>query len=120
LLEQLLKKMDQDKKDTEARFNSMETILKQMSQTQSALGTLVSNMQSQSSNRLPAQPFTNPKHNVSEITLRSGKELGEADMSKKEDESKKEVSEKTMTKEQDKGVEKGEEPKGRIVGSIKR
>jgi len=41
-----MKKMNQDKKDTEARFNSMETVLKQMSQTQSALGTLVSNMQS--------------------------------------------------------------------------
>ena len=34
LLEQLMKKMNQDKKDTDARFNSMETVLKQMSQTQ--------------------------------------------------------------------------------------
>ena len=41
-----MKNMDHYKKDTEARFNSMETVLKQMSQTQSALETLVSNMQS--------------------------------------------------------------------------
>lgn len=58
--------MDRDKKETDARFNSMETVLKQMSQTLFALGTLVSNMQSHSSNRLLAQPFTNPKDNVSE------------------------------------------------------
>jgi len=106
--------MDQHKKDKEARFNSMETVLKQMSQTQSALGALVSNRQSQSSNRLPAQPFTNPKDNVSAITLRSGKQLGEPHKFKKKDESKKEVSEKTKTKEQDKGEEKkGQEPKSR-------
>jgi len=100
--------MDQDKKETEARFNSMETVLKQISQTQFALGTLVSNMQSQSRNRLPAQPFTNPKDNVSVITLRSGKELGEPHLSKKDVESEKEVSEKTKTKEQNEGEkEKG-------------
>jgi len=63
---------------------------------------------------LTAQPFTNPKDNVRSITLRSGKELGEPHMSKKEDESEKEVSEKTKTKEQDNSEEKkGEEPKSR-------
>ena len=92
----------------------METVLKQMSQTQSTLGTLVSNIQSQSSNRLSARPFTNPKDNVSVITLMSGKELGAAHMSNKEVESEKEMSEKTKTKEQDEGEkEKGEEPKSR-------
>ena len=106
--------MDQDKKETDARFNSMETVLKQMSQTQSTLGTLVSNIQSQSSNRLSARPFTNPKDNISVITLMSGKELGEPYLSNKDVENEKEVSEKTKTKKQNEGEkEKGEEPKSR-------
>lgn len=85
-----------------------------MSQTQSALGTLVSNMQSQSSNRLPAQPFTNPKDNVSAMTLRSIKELGAPPVSKKDVESEKEVSETPKTKDQNESEkEKGEEPKSK-------
>jgi len=67
---------------------------------------------------LPAQPFTNPKDNVSAITLRSGKELEEPYMSKKEVESEKEVSEKLRLRNKMR-VRKRRE-KNQRVGSIKR
>ena len=69
LLEQVLKKMDD-------RFQGMETTLKQVQERQ-ATNTIVSNLQAQLQNRLPSQPYPNPKENVSAMTLRSGKELKE-------------------------------------------
>ena len=59
------------------RFQSMETTLTQVQKRQTATDTIVSNLQAQLQNRLPSQPYLNPKKNVSAITLRSGKELKE-------------------------------------------
>ena len=42
-----------------------------------ATNIIVSNLQAQTQNRLPSQPYPNPKENVSAITIRSGKELQE-------------------------------------------
>jgi len=70
LLEQVLKKMDD-------RFQSMETTLKQVPKRQTAIDTIVSNLQAQIQNRLPSQSYHNPKENVSAITFKSGKELKE-------------------------------------------
>ena len=59
------------------RFQSMEKTLKQARERQTATDIIVSNLQAQMQNRLPSQPYPNPKENVSAITLRSGKELQE-------------------------------------------
>ncbi|OMO58789.1 Retrotransposon gag protein [Corchorus capsularis] len=52
---------------------TMEMMMKQMSQLASDMNEL----KSQSQNRIPSQPKTLPKENVNAITLRSGKELEE-------------------------------------------
>ena len=72
------------------RFQSMETTLKQVQERQTATDTIVSNLQAQLQNRLPSQPYPNPKENVNAITLRSGKELKEP-MKKREVEPELEV-----------------------------
>ena len=59
------------------RFQILETTLKQVQGRQIASDVIVSNLQAQMQNRLPSQPYPNPKENVSAITLRSGKELQE-------------------------------------------
>ena len=59
------------------RFQILETTLKQVQERQTATDIIVSNLQTQMPNRLPSQPYPNPKANVSAITLRSGKELKE-------------------------------------------
>ena len=59
------------------RFQSMKTTLKQVQETQTATDTIVTNFQAQLQNRLPSQPYPNPKEDVSAMTLRSGKELKE-------------------------------------------
>lgn len=59
------------------RFLILETTLKQVQERQAATDIIVSNLQDQMQNRLPSQPYPNPKENVSAITLRSGKELKE-------------------------------------------
>jgi len=58
-------------------FQNMETTLKQVQERQTATDTIVSNLQAQMQNRLPSQPYPNPKENVSAMTLRSRKELKE-------------------------------------------
>ncbi|TYG79931.1 hypothetical protein ES288_D02G176800v1, partial [Gossypium darwinii] len=63
MLEQMMKMMADQKKETDGRF--------QASSTDVNLG----NLQAQVNNRLPSQPVGNPRDNVSAITLRSGKEL---------------------------------------------
>ena len=56
----------------------MEIALKQVQERQTATDTIVSNLQAQMQNRLPSQPYPNPKENVSAMTLRSRKELKES------------------------------------------
>ncbi|KAL1093633.1 hypothetical protein V6Z11_D06G044100 [Gossypium hirsutum] len=63
MLEQMMKMMADQKKETDGRF--------QASSTDVNLG----NLQAQVNNRLPSQPVANLRDNVSAITLRSGKEL---------------------------------------------
>jgi len=75
LLEQVLKKMDD-------RFQILETTLKQVQERQTATDIIVSHLQAQMQNRLPSEPYPNPKENVSAITLRNGKELQEPRESK--------------------------------------
>jgi len=70
LLEQVFKKMDD-------RFQILETTLRHVQEKQTTIDIMVSNLQAQMQNRLPSQPYPNPKENVSAITLRSGKELQE-------------------------------------------
>jgi len=55
----------------------LETTLKRVQERQIAADIIVSNLQAQMQNRLPSQPYPNPKENVNAITLRSGKELQE-------------------------------------------
>ena len=59
------------------RFQNVETTLKQVQERQTATDAIVNNLQAQMQNRLPSQPYPNPKENVSAMTLRSGKELKE-------------------------------------------
>jgi len=59
------------------RFQILETTLKQVQERQTTTDIIVSNLQAQMQNRLPSQPYPNPKENVSAITLRSDKELKE-------------------------------------------
>ena len=58
LLEQVLKKMDN-------RFQILETTLKQVQGRQTTTDIIVSNLQTQMQNKLPSQPYPNPKGNVS-------------------------------------------------------
>ena len=59
------------------RFQILETTLKQFQERQTATDIIFSDLQAQLQNRLPSQPYPNPKGNVSAITIRSGKELQE-------------------------------------------
>jgi len=59
------------------RFPILETTLKQVQERQTATDIIDSNLQAQIQNRLPSQPYSNPKENVSAITIRSGEELKE-------------------------------------------
>ncbi|VFQ90151.1 unnamed protein product [Cuscuta campestris] len=70
MLEQVLKKMDD-------KFTSVDISLKQLQERQTASETLISNMQAQMNNRLPSQPFPNPKENLNAIELRNKKVLKE-------------------------------------------
>ncbi|VFQ95765.1 unnamed protein product [Cuscuta campestris] len=70
MLEQVLKKMDD-------KFTSVDISLKQLQERQTASETLISNMQAQMNNRLPSQPFPNPKENLNAIELRNIKVLKE-------------------------------------------
>ena len=67
--------MDDQKKKIDTRFQNIEMALKQVQEKQTAIDTVVSNLQAQIQHRLPSQPFQNPKENVSAMTLRSGKVL---------------------------------------------
>ncbi|VFQ69854.1 unnamed protein product, partial [Cuscuta campestris] len=59
------------------KFTSVDISLKQLQERQTASETLISNMQAQMNNRLPSQPFPNPKENLSAIELRNKKVLKE-------------------------------------------
>jgi len=58
-------------------FQILETTAKQVQERQMTTDIMVSNLHAQIQNRLPYQPYPNPKENVSAITIRSGKELQE-------------------------------------------
>ena len=66
--------MDDQKKEIDTRFQNIEMTLKQVQETQTTIDTIVSNLIHL---RLPSPPFQNPKENVRDMTLRSGKELKE-------------------------------------------
>ncbi|VFR00823.1 unnamed protein product [Cuscuta campestris] len=59
------------------KFTSVDISLKQLQERQTASETLISNMQAQMNNRLPSQPFPNPKENLNAIELRNKKVLKE-------------------------------------------
>ena len=73
--------------------------MKQMQQRQTASDTLVSNLQAQVQQRIPSQPYPNPKDSINAITLRSGKELKEPKGSR-ELESEKEIEPKEPENDQ--------------------
>ena len=56
-------------------FQILETTLKQVQERQMATDIIVSNLRAQMQNRLPSQPYPNPKENFSAITIRSGKKF---------------------------------------------
>ncbi|VFQ86442.1 unnamed protein product [Cuscuta campestris] len=68
MLEVILKKM-------EDKFSLVDQNMKLMQERQTAQDTLLSNLQAQINNRLPAQPFPAPKENVSAVVLRNNKVL---------------------------------------------
>ncbi|TYI87516.1 hypothetical protein E1A91_D04G141000v1, partial [Gossypium mustelinum] len=75
MLEQMMKMMVDQKKETDGRFQSLESAVKQLQTRASSTDVNLGNLQAQVNNRLPSQPVANPRDNVSAITLRSGKEL---------------------------------------------
>ncbi|XP_012472398.2 uncharacterized protein LOC105789571 [Gossypium raimondii] len=75
MLEQMMKMMVDQKKETDGRFQSLESAVKQLQTRASSTDVNLGNLQAQVNNRLPSQPMANPRDNVSAITLRSGKEL---------------------------------------------
>ena len=77
LLDQMLKKMDEQHKEIDLKLQHLEMTMKQMQQKQTASDTLVSNLQAQVQPRIPSQPYPNPKDSVNAIALRSGKGLKE-------------------------------------------
>ncbi|TYG46003.1 hypothetical protein ES288_D11G221200v1 [Gossypium darwinii] len=75
MLEQMMKMMVDQKKETDRRFQSLESVVKQLQTRASSTDVNLGNLQAQVNNRLPSQPMANLRDNVSAITLRSGKEL---------------------------------------------
>ncbi|KAK8278661.1 hypothetical protein V6Z11_D09G056700 [Gossypium hirsutum] len=75
VLEQMMKMMAGQKKETDGRFQSLELVVKQLQTRASSTDVNLGNLQAQVNNRLPSHPVANPRDNVSAITLRSGKEL---------------------------------------------
>ncbi|XP_012468822.1 uncharacterized protein LOC105786894 [Gossypium raimondii] len=75
MLEQMMKMMADQKKETDGRFQSLELAVKQLQTRASSTDVNLGNLHAQVNNRLPSQPVANPRDNVSAITLRSGKEL---------------------------------------------
>ncbi|XP_016704294.2 uncharacterized protein [Gossypium hirsutum] len=75
MLEQMMKMMADQKKETDGRFQSLELTVKQLQTRASSTNVNLGNLQAQVNNRLPSQPVANPRDNVSAITLRNGKEL---------------------------------------------
>ncbi|VFQ95093.1 unnamed protein product, partial [Cuscuta campestris] len=70
MLEQILKKMDD-------KFSSFDSTLKQVQEKQTATDVIISNLQAQINQRIPSQPFPNPKENISAVVLRNKKQLPE-------------------------------------------
>ncbi|PPE02779.1 hypothetical protein GOBAR_DD00194 [Gossypium barbadense] len=75
MLEQMMKMMSDEKKETNGRFQALETVVKQLQTRASSADVNLGNFQAQVDNRLPSQSVANPRDNVSAVTLRSGKEL---------------------------------------------
>lgn len=75
MLEQMMKMMSDEKKETNGRFQALETVVKQLQTRASSADVNLGNFQAQVNNRLPSQSVANPRDNVSVVTLRSGKEL---------------------------------------------
>ena len=73
LLEQMMKNMDEQKKETDLKLHNLKVTMKQMQQRQTASDTLVRNLHAQVQQRIPSQSYQNPKDSVNAITLRSGK-----------------------------------------------
>ncbi|XP_040956115.1 uncharacterized protein [Gossypium hirsutum] len=57
------------------QFQALETVVKQLQTRVSSTDVNLGNLQAQVNNRLRSQSVTNPRDNVSAVTLRSGKEL---------------------------------------------
>ncbi|VFR02450.1 unnamed protein product [Cuscuta campestris] len=70
MFEQILKKMDD-------KFSSFDSTLKQVQEKQTATDVIISNLQAQMNQRIPSQPFPNPKENISAVVLRNKKQLPE-------------------------------------------
>ncbi|KAK8302323.1 hypothetical protein V6Z12_D04G079500 [Gossypium hirsutum] len=75
MLEQMMKMMADQKKETDGRFQSLESTVKQLQIRASSTDVNLGNLQAQVNNRLPSQPVANPMDNVSAKILQSGKEL---------------------------------------------
>ncbi|PPD88238.1 hypothetical protein GOBAR_DD14822 [Gossypium barbadense] len=75
MLEQMMKMMSDQKKEIDGRFQALESAVKQLQTKASSTDVNLGNLQAQVNNLLPSQLVTNPRDNVSAITLRSGKEL---------------------------------------------
>ncbi|XP_040947966.1 uncharacterized protein [Gossypium hirsutum] len=75
MLEQMIKMISNQKKETDGRFQALETAIKQLQTRVSSTNVNLGNLQTQVNNRLPSQSVANPRDNVSAVTLRSGKEL---------------------------------------------
>ncbi|PPD98615.1 hypothetical protein GOBAR_DD04360 [Gossypium barbadense] len=75
MLEQMMKMMANQKKETDGRLQSLESTVTQLQTRTSSTNVNLENLQAQVNNLLPSQPVANPRDNVSAITLRSGKEL---------------------------------------------
>ena len=64
----MMKKMDEQKKQTDLKLQHLEMTMKQMQQRQTVSDTLFSNLQAQVQQRVPSWPYPNPKDSASAIT----------------------------------------------------
>lgn len=111
ILEQVIKRIDDQKNEYDTRFNNIEMTLKQVEQRQTAIDNAVSNLQAQMQNKL--QPYQNSKEIVCAMTLISGDNL-------KEPRKGRQVEEEIKVKEIEPELEKHTTLSAKVIGEKKK
>ncbi|KAL1077687.1 hypothetical protein V6Z11_D10G112200 [Gossypium hirsutum] len=77
MLEQMMKMMADQKKETDGRFQSLESAVKQLQTRASSTDVNLGNLQAQVNNRLPSQPVVNPRDNELRSILKKAQNSNE-------------------------------------------